>query len=72
MHMHVFTLSDMVSAAAEGLRSVDGVEAVVNSLGLGTAAGWGGAPVTAEALATAEDLGLIMGGEAATDALPAV
>ena len=51
--MHVFTLSDMVSAAAEGLRSVDGVEAVVNSLGLGTAAGWGGAALTTEAFETA-------------------
>ena len=66
----MLTLRDVVSAAslkavAEGLRSADGIEAAADNLG--TAARWGGAVVTTEALATAEvDLGFITAGEAAT------
>jgi len=65
----MLTLSDVVSAAslqavAEGLRFVDGIEAAADNLG--TAARWGGAAVTTEALATAAvDLGFITAGEAA-------
>ena len=56
LHIQMFTLSDVVSAASletvtEGLRSVDGMEAAADSLR--TAAGWGGAVVTTEALTTA-------------------
>tara|TARA_B100000795_G_scaffold84009_1_gene61000 strand:- start:809 stop:976 length:168 start_codon:yes stop_codon:yes gene_type:complete len=54
----MFTLSDVLCAVssevvAEGLESVDGMEAAVDSLGLGTAAGWGCVVVTTEALAMA-------------------
>ena len=57
-HRQMFTLSDVVCAVnsevvAEGLASVDGIEAAVDSLSLGTAAGWGGVVVTTEALAMA-------------------
>ena len=58
MNRQMFTLSDVVCAVSsevvtEGLESVDGMEAAVDSLGLGTAAGWGGVVVTTEALAMA-------------------
>ena len=58
MNRLMFTLSDVVCAVsskvvAEGLESVDGMEAAVDSLGLGTAAGWEGVVVTTEALAMA-------------------
>jgi len=65
----MLTLSDVVSATslkavAEGLRSVDGIEAAADNLG--TATRWEGAAVTTEALATAAvDLGFITAGEAA-------
>ena len=58
MHRQMFTLSDMVCAVSsevvgDGLESDDGMEAAVDSLGLGTAAGWAGVVVTTEALAMA-------------------
>ena len=52
-----FTFSEVVFTASleatEGLRSVDIMEGAVDSLGLGTAAGWGGAALTTEAFETA-------------------
>ena len=55
-HRQMFTLRDVVCAVssevvAEGLESVDSM--TVDNLGLETAAGWGGAVVTTEALAMA-------------------
>ena len=54
----IFTFSEVVftaslEAVTEGLRSVDIMEGAVDSLGLGTAAGWGGAALTTEAFETA-------------------
>ena len=54
--MHTFSevvFTATLEAVTEGLRSVDIMEGAVDSLGLGTAAGWGGAAVTTEAFETA-------------------